>query len=229
MPLRYCSKLWTAALWRTWRVWDSQTYVQEESRRENTKNDLCVYWSITRVIILWSRCHHLGPLTARENLSIRRLVTLNWTDGGSELPVTFPRQKCHNLEEAACRWLHALQSASIDFTDCCYFLSGITFDMTKVALQKADICHGCWGEKVASVHLARANRSSCSRGERPPHCEGCNKTYRQKVLANNNDQVFQIEHPVGKLMLTFIARSLTVPLHWLQARDPIGKSNRQCY
>lgn len=53
-------------------------------------------------------------------------------------------------------------------------------------------------------------------GERPPHCEGCNKTYRLKVLANNNDRVFQIEHPVRMLMLTFIARSLTCPHHGSQ-------------
>lgn len=107
-------------------------------------------------------------------------------------------------------WLHRLF----------LFLSKITSDMTKLALRKADICHGCWGGKVASVHLTRANGFSCPRGERPPHCEplekGCNKTYRQKVLANNNDQVFQIEHPVRMLMLTFIARSLTFPHHCSQ-------------
>lgn len=101
-------------------------------------------------------------------------------------------------------WLHTLF----------LFLSKLTFDMTKVALQKADICHGCWGEKVASVHLTGANRSSRSRGEGPPHREGCNKTYRLKVLANNND--FQTEHPVRMLLLTFTARSLTCPHHGSQ-------------
>lgn len=198
-----------------------KTYVQEESRRENTKKwFVCILINNTRVITV--KINSLKPMPSPGPIHGEREpfhtptchLELDWQGiraacdisktkmsqpGGSGVRMVTCITVCFN-------WLHTLF----------LFLSKLTFDMTKVALQKVDICHGCWEEKVASVHLTRANRSSRSRGERPPHCEPCNKTYRQKLLANNNDRVFQIEHPVRKLMLTFIARSLTCPHHGSQ-------------
>lgn len=62
--------------------------------------------------------------------------------------------------------------------------------MTKLADKKLTFAMVVGGEKVASVHRARANRFSLLGGERPPHCEplakGCYRTYRQNFLSNSS-------------------------------------------
>lgn len=171
MPLRYCSKLWTAVLWRTWRVWDSQTYVQEESRRENTKNWF-VRILINNTCVIIVKINSLKPMPSpgpihgyREPFHTpTRHLELDWQGiraacdisktkmsqpGGSGAQMVTCITVCFN-------WLHRLL----------LFLSKITFDMTKVALQKADICRGrLRGKGCFCASYESQSLSSLSRGE----------------------------------------------------------------